>query len=367
MLKILKKVLTGLIVGVLALVVILAILVYAITYHPADVQAADLVCPADAPELKPGQELKVLNWNVQYMGSKQYVFWYDVPAGDGPDLRPAPEAIEATFQEVARVIRAENPDVILLQEVNEGAANTDYVDQLAGLLERLPADYRCYSDTFYWKADFVPHPKVMGSVGMKLATISKYKIAQATRYPLPLIPADPLSQQFNLKRAALESVLPVTGATNGLVALNTHLDAFAQGDDTMQRQVNFLNDHMTALKSNGRAFFISGDFNLLPAGFPLDDLPDFARGYYNPQSELAPLFQNFTSAVPLDRLIDRNTRAPFYTFFSNNPGVTGPDRTIDHVFFAPPLTLKNYAVRSADTTAISDHLPMVFTFQLPAR
>ena len=103
MLKILKKVLTGLIVGVLALVVILAILVYAITYHPADVQAADLVCPADAPELKPGQELKVLNWNVQYMGSKQYVFWYDVPAGDGPDLRPAPEAIEATFQEVARV------------------------------------------------------------------------------------------------------------------------------------------------------------------------------------------------------------------------------------------------------------------------
>lgn len=352
------------------LVAAFAGLVYAITFHPADVQPADLVCPADAPELKAGQDLKVLNWNVQYMGSKNYTFWYDVPNSDGPDLRPKPESIEATFQKVARVIAAEDPDLILIQEINEGAGYTDDIDQLAELLGRISPEYRCHSDVFYWKADFVPHPKVMDSVGMKLATISKYKIAKATRYQLPLIPASLVMQQFNLKRAVLETEFPVTGAPEGrgFVALNTHLDAFAQGDDTMQRQVAFLSDHMNELREEGRPFFVSGDFNLLPPDFPLKDLPEFAWTYYNPDSELRPLFEDFTSAAPLPKLLNPAVRAQYYTFFSNNPEASGPDRTIDHVFYdSDLLRLKNYRVRQADTLDISDHLPMSFVFQLPAQ
>lgn len=365
--QMLKKILIRVGLAFLALISALAILVYAITFHPADTQDANLVCSADAPELQPGQDLKVLNWNVQYMGSKNYVFWYDVPNGDGPDLRPSPESIEATFEEVARVIAEEDPDLIQIQEINEGAGYTDDIDQLAELLSRISPEYRCFSDTFYWKADFVPHPKIMDSVGMKLATISKYKITKATRHQLPLIPASLLMQQFNLKRAVLETELPIAGAS-ALTALNTHLDAFAQGDDTMQRQVDFLDAQMTELKKGGRPFFISGDFNLLPPGFPIKDLPEFAWTYYNPESELAPLFENFTSAVPLKNVLNGASRAQYFTFFSNNPVAKGPDRTIDHVFFdADSLKLKKYNVRQADTLHISDHLPMSFVFQVPGK
>lgn len=365
--KFILKLFGGIALGIVGLIALLALLIYLTTFHPADVQSADLVCPTDAPELRPGQSLKVLNWNVQYMGSKNYTFWYDVPDGDGPDLRPSPESLEKTFGEVARVIRAENPDLILIQEINEGAGYTDDIDQLPELLRRLPDEYRCYSDVFYWKAAFVPHPKIMDSVGMKLATISKYKIDSAVRHQLPLIPADPVSTQFNLKRAVLETKLPIAGRKVALTALNTHLDAFAQGDDTMQRQVDFVNAMLGKLRKERSPFFISGDFNLLPPDFPLSDLPEFAHSYYNSESELRPLFENYDSAAPLATLLNQGTRAAYFTFYSNNPAVKGPDRTIDHVFYdADLLSLERYEVRQTDTLHISDHLPMSFSFRVPA-
>ena len=44
-----------------------------------------------------------------------------------------------SLDEVARVIRDEQPDVLLLQEVDEGAKPSHYQDQLALLQERLAA------------------------------------------------------------------------------------------------------------------------------------------------------------------------------------------------------------------------------------
>ena len=98
------------------------------------------------------------------------MFFYDLPGGKGPDKRPSKEDIAATLNEVARVIREENPDIILLQEVDDNARRTDYQDQLALLLELIPADYKFHASAFYWQSPFVPHPKIMGKVGMKLST-----------------------------------------------------------------------------------------------------------------------------------------------------------------------------------------------------
>jgi len=71
---------------------------------------------------------------------------------------------------------------------------------------------------------------------MKLGTLSRFQIARAERLQLPMLESDLLSRQFQLKRALLVSYLPIRGGDE-LVAINTHFDAFAQGEDTMQRQV----------------------------------------------------------------------------------------------------------------------------------
>ncbi|MDP2147092.1 MAG: endonuclease/exonuclease/phosphatase family protein, partial [Pseudomonas sp.] len=178
MTRLLRKTLVGL----LILAGLLTALIYSLTWRPADKQTLPVSCVAPrAPTLLPGQALKVMTWNVQYLAGKNYVFWYDTPDGSGPDERPTPEDMASSLDEVARVIRDEQPDVLLLQELDEGAKPSHYQDQLALLQERLVDLYPCSVEAFDWKADFVPDRHIFGSVGRKLVTLSRYQIEHAER------------------------------------------------------------------------------------------------------------------------------------------------------------------------------------------
>lgn len=361
-----KRVLAGLVI----LVAILFSVVWFSTYHPGELDEMEVVCPKDTPTLKSGQTLRVLNWNVQYMASKNYVFFYDHLDSSGPDERPSSKDIAWTFGEVARVIKDTNPDIILLQELDEDAARTDYEDQLTRLMGMLPKDYKCHTSALYWKAAFVPHPRIMGSVGMKVSTISKYKIGNkegvALRHRLPVIPATWVEEQMGLKRAILEVEAPVDGA-KPVKVLNTHLDAFAQGSDTMERQVAITNNLLTKLSKEGYPFLIGGDFNLLPPGIDPKSLGKFGLGYYKPTSEIKMLFENpaVKSSVSLAELTGPN-KANYFTHFPNAEGrANGPDRTIDYVFLSEDMEVVKHETRLKDTLKISDHFPIIVDVKLP--
>jgi endonuclease/exonuclease/phosphatase family metal-dependent hydrolase len=344
------------------LLVGLAILVWAITFHPAPTQAEPVTCAGQPPRLKAGQTVKILNYNVQFMAGKNYLFFFEMPNDAGPDDRPSPADITQTLAAVARIIQDEAPDIILLQEVDDGAKRTDYEDQLARLLPLLPAEYKCHTSAFYWKAGFVPHPRVMGAAGMKLSIISKYEISAATRHQLALVPADPLTQQFGLKRAIQEARLPIEGEPD-LVVLNTHLEAFAQGYDTMQQQVAQVGALLDSLTQAGHPWLIGGDFNLLPPG-QYERVSDSQKRFYQPASELQVLYDKY-QAIPGPAEINGPDAAEWLTQFPNDPTITAPDKTIDYIFFADTLTLTDGYVRQSDTLTISDHLPLITQFQLP--
>jgi endonuclease/exonuclease/phosphatase family metal-dependent hydrolase len=350
-------------VGLVVLLVLLAVTIRLTTFHPPAEASEAVTCPDDTPRLEPGQSLEVMSWNVQYLAGKDYVFWYDLLDGSGPDERPSPAAIDATFDEVVRVIEDEDPDVVLLQEVDDGASRTDGEDQLARLLGEVGATYPCHASAWYWKAAFVPHPRIMGSVGMKLSTISRYRIDDATRYQLAQMPSDLLTRQFDIRRAILETRLPVAGAAD-LVVLNTHLDAFAQGTDTMQQQVARTRDLLDELTAAEEPWVIGGDFNLLPPGRQYDDLGPAQQAYYEPDSELSVLTDAHASVPSVDEASGPD-REQWFTHFPNDPAVDAPDRTIDYLFHAPTLQLGDHAVRGEDTREISDHLPVVATYTLP--
>jgi endonuclease/exonuclease/phosphatase family metal-dependent hydrolase len=342
----------------------LAAVAWLTTYHPDEIEAVPVTCAQDAPLLAPGQTLKVLSWNVQYLAGKGHVFFYDVMGGEGPDDRPTRESIEATLKEVARVIRDEDPDVVLLQELDVGASRTDYEDQVARLLAELPADYRCHASAYYWKASFVPHPRIMGAVGMKLAVLSKYRLGRAVRYQLPEQPNDVVTRLFSFKRAILEAGLPIEGGGE-LVVLDTHLDAFAQGSDTMQRQVDMVTRLLDRLSGEGRPWLIGGDFNLLPpvAG-AYELLLEHERPAYLPETELRALFERYR-AVPGADEVGGADAARWFTHFPNDPRVGKPDRTIDYVFLSRNLALGQRHVRQHDTATVSDHFPIVVEMTLP--
>jgi len=357
--KIVKIIITSL--G--TLVVLFLILVWLTTYHPADLQSESVICPNNAPLLKPGQKLKVLSWNVQFMAGKNYLFFYDLPNNSGPDERPSSEDIEITIIKVARIISDENPDIILLQELDDGAKRTDYQNQLKCLLKLLPGEYMCHTSAFYWKAAFIPHPRIMGKTGMKLTILSKYKIEKAFRHQLALIPGNPIIQQFHLKRAVLDVRMPMEN-TRDFVVLNTHLDAFAQGTNTLQKQVQQINSILEKLNTSGFTWIIGGDFNLLPPGKAYNLLKDESKTAYKTNTEIQPLFEKY-KVVPSYDEVNGPDYQKWFTHFPNDPSIKMPDKTIDYVFLSNNIQLERHFIRQYDTLDISDHLPLIIEFEVP--
>lgn len=348
---------------VLALLLAFAVLWFGASTWPAE-KVEEVSCTGDPPELQPGQKLRVLNWNIQYLAGKNYVFFYDLPDGSGPHERPSPADIASTAKEVARIIEVEKPDLVLLQEVDDGAKRTDKSDQTQLIVEHLRTAYPCRAESFYWKALFVPHPRIMGSAGMKLVTLSRYRLKSAVRYGLPPIPADPLTQRLGLHRAVLDARVEMHGDKE-LSVLNTHLDAFAQGTDIMDRQVKLVAGLLEKRDQAGIPWILGGDFNLLPPGFGLEQLELPARPYYNTRSEIEPLFEKFQSTATKE-MLNGPGRAAYFTINPNNPAIKHkPDRTIDYIFYSKQLKLRAFNVRKQDTMHISDHLPLIAEFAAP--
>ena len=318
--------------------------IWSTTLQPDQVQPASVNSSKSAPRISPGDELKLLNWNVQFMAGKGYDFYYE----GGEDTRPTSEDIEETTEEVARVIRQENPDVILLQEVDDGAKRTDHEDQLEKLMEKLPDEYRSHASTFYWKAAFSPHPKIMGSVGMKLSLISKYKMETAQRHQLALKPDSWFVRQFDLKRAVLEVRFPRKEGED-LVVFNTHLTAFAFGSNVRELQVKQIKGLLEARSESGNPWLIAGDFNLRPPG----------KGSGQGDNEaIKSLFDDYR-AVPGYEEVNGPNPEDWYTHFPNDPEITGPDRTIDYYFLSDSVSLGDHYVRREKALETSDHLPVI--------
>ena len=116
-----KKIIKWCAIIILSLGAIFLFTVRMTTFHPDDLEDVAVSSPEDAPVLQKGQRIKILTWNVQYMAGKNYVFFYDLLDGSGKDERPSTKDIAKTFEEVVRIINDEAPDIILIQEIDEGA------------------------------------------------------------------------------------------------------------------------------------------------------------------------------------------------------------------------------------------------------
>lgn len=319
------------------------------TLQPDQVQPVPVNNAENPQSLANKEQIKLLSWNIQFMAGKDYYFYYE----GGSDERPSPEAIDRTTREVARIIKEEDPDIVLLQEVDDGAKRTDHEDQLQKLLELLPEEYSCHSSTFYWQAAFAPHPNIMGSVGMKLSLISKYKIESATRYQLALKPDNWFVKQFDLKRAVLEVRLPRKEGKD-LVVFNTHLTAFAFGSDVRSRQVKEIRTILKQTSNEGNPWIIGGDFNLQPPG---------TKAEGDEGEVIKPLFEAYQAVPGLEEIHGPNPEE-WYTHFPNDPEIKAPNKTIDYLFLSENTSLGDHYVRQKGTLDISDHLPLVAEISL---
>ncbi|BFT59719.1 endonuclease/exonuclease/phosphatase family protein [Pseudomonas moorei] len=347
--------------GLLIVTGLAGAMVYSLTWRPDAREVLPVSCSTQAPLLAPGQALKVMTWNVQYLAGKRYVFWNDQAAGT--DEAPTADDMAFSLDEVARVIRDEQPDVVLLQELDDGAKASDYQNQLKLLQERVADLYPCSAHAFDWKADFIPDPHIFGSVGRQLATLSRYEIEHAERLQLPVSQVNLISRQFKPKDALLLTYLPLSDGGQ-MAILNTHLDRATQLDDTLQTQISAVTKVLDKFESRGTPWLIGGDFNLLPLG-QYQRLPSEQRTPYSADSALHALWDKYPM-IPTNNEASGIDRARWLTHYPNDPGVSGPDRTVDYLFYSPRIKRVEARVRQDDTLRISDHLPLIARFLLPA-
>ncbi len=204
----------------------------------------------------------------------------------GPvDTRPTPGDIQRTAEEVARIICDENPDIVLFQELEDGSKRTGYENQLSHLLDLLPRSYTQWTEAFYHRARFIPDPHIWGAVGMKLVTLSKYRIQAAVRHQLPCLPKDVIARQFCFKRAVLETRFPVEKGPD-LVVLNTHFDAWTGGTQSSGKQVAAVQLILARLDQERSAWVLGGDFNCLAPGPAYERLDQAARWEFDESTAL---------------------------------------------------------------------------------
>lgn len=341
--------------------IFVTILVWFNADHPKDGAEVKVYFRSDAPILQRRQKLKVMTYNVQFLAGKSYVFFFDAPDYSGPDGYVDMKDILATADGLSKMIVDEAPDIILFQELDDGSRRTNYQDQLALLLERLPDEYCCYASAFYWKLKFAPHPKLLGPMGMKTAILSKYKITKAERHNLPVLPINFFLRQFSGQKLILQTLLPVDDGSQ-VAVMSVHLDAFTVGSDVMTRQLGKLREHITRLEGQNIPWVLGGDFNLLPPG-QYEQLIESHRTYYNPDNELASFYQDY-KIVPSLANVSGTDAAKWYTFSGNDPALSGLDRTLDYIVYSDKLNLLESRVRQSDTQKLSDHLPVIAIFEV---
>lgn len=316
---------------------------------------------AEGGVLKLDQSFKVMTYNVQFFAGRNYLFFFDLPDLSGPDYNVRLEDTERTTRGIAATILDEDPDFVLLQEVDDGARRTGYRDQLKYLIGFLDNKYPYYTSTFYWKFPFIPHRKIMGSVGIKLVILSKYRILKSESFSLPLPTNNIFLKPFIGQRAILRAEIECSH--HNFYILNTHLDAFSLGSNVMEQQVNKISVLLDQMTKQGNAWVIGGDFNLLPAG-QYEQLHNAQKKYYNPQTEIQELYRRF-NVIPSTKQLEKNL-ADWYTFWGNDPSLSA-DRTLDYIIYSSNIVENYAAVRQKDTYELSDHFPVIASFGFQER
>ena len=255
-----KKFLKILGIIVLAVVCVVAAalgLLTALEYRPAPVEAAETLSSGAAKQLRSGQTLEVLSWNIGYAGlGAESDFFMDGGKDTASADRPT---VERYLGGIAETVASSGAELVLLQEVDRASTRTYRIDEAASLLDTLGGGKSAaFAKNF--SVPFVPYPlPPIGKVESGLMTLSDYEIASSDRRALFCPFSWPL-RIANLKRCLLVSRLPIEGSDKELVLIDLHMEAY---DDSGGRvtQTKELAEFIGAEYEKGNYVIAGGDFN----------------------------------------------------------------------------------------------------------
>lgn len=244
----------------LAFLIISAIL----EYRPAPQERA-----IHYPALRPSAEknipdsLKIMTWNIGYAGlGDNMSFFMD----GGKDVRDTKERTEDNLRNIIETIRTQNPDILLLQEVDINSHRTYHTNEVQRLQEEFPEYHIYFAPNL--KSWFIPTPvkEPIGEAHSGVVIMTRFEADSAIRHQYPARHPWP-ARMFHLKKCLLETDFTLPDGRK-LIVGNTHCSAYDDGTMRIQ-EIRHINHLLNAQK--GCSFIIGGDWNQYPKGYTPSD------------------------------------------------------------------------------------------------
>lgn len=253
-----KKVLK--IVGILLLIVILAIGVYAAYVFTSNKRIADMQeqeIRAEASEIAPvGKEISILSWNIGFGAYIQdYGFFMD---GGKESWARSKEKLDETLNHMAELVGEKNADLTLLQEVDFGGTRTYKIDEREYFYKALPG--RDSSFAVNWQSPFLLYPfkNPQGFIRAGILTESRFQTENVIRRQLPVEKG--VSSIVDMDRCYTVSRIPTENGKN-LCVYNFHLSAYTTDGTIAVDQMAMMLADMKAEYELGNYVVGGGDFN----------------------------------------------------------------------------------------------------------
>ncbi|HPR97220.1 MAG TPA: endonuclease/exonuclease/phosphatase family protein [Thermotogota bacterium] len=225
-------------------------------YKPEEIISLEI---QNNQELMPaqGQLISLLTFNIGYCGlDESQDFFMD---GGTKSHSESEEKTLKNLNGILNFIDEEQPDIILLQEVDKNSRRSFHIDQYEAISDVLK-DYAAVFALNY-KVPWVPLPVFdpMGGVEGGLATYSRFGLDEAERYQYPGEESWP-KQLALLDRCFIETRISIENDKE-LVVLNSHLSAYDKGGMIRKQQLDYLKNYILTEYKKGNYVVVGGDWN----------------------------------------------------------------------------------------------------------
>ena len=253
------KILLGVVILLLAVIIGYVIYVFAAYYRVEDNQILPITAAGGAAqaEASAGELYRVASYNIGFGAySNDYSFFVD---GGRESRARSPEAVRENVAGAMETVKAIEPDVLFLQEVDVDGTRSYHINELDLINEALAGQFASW--TFAQNYDspylFWPLLEPHGANRAGQATYSAFPIASALRRQLPI--EDGFMKLVDCDRCYSVQRVPAGGRE--LVLYNLHLSAYTSDGVIAEEQLAMLFADMLAEYNQGNYAIAGGDFN----------------------------------------------------------------------------------------------------------
>ena len=202
------------------------------------------------------KELKAVSYNIGFCAYTQdFSFFMD---GGKSSRAKSEESVNEVLSGIENLLKDENADIIMMEEVDIDATRSHHIDQKAYLANAFSTYDSLFAVNYDSSYLFYPFNEPIGKSLSGMLTMSKYNIESSVRHSLPI--ETTLMKLVDLDRCYSVSRMK-TENNKELVLYTVHLSAYTSDGTIATEQLELLINDMKAEYNKGNYIICGGDFN----------------------------------------------------------------------------------------------------------